>query len=166
MLNETIVMFDLEQTIIDTWSNGEPLFQELRHISIHLSGYRATAKKKLNWGIFSFACDNELEKSQAISMAKYAINSSNEVELLLNTEPVFCPSFEDLTKLPKVAVGLEKWELVNIYGKKIMFEIWARQHMDKDFVLFDDTLEDDITTVTRRDTIMKCRNQQIDFIRI
>ena len=162
MLNETVVMFDLEQTIIDTWSNGVPLISNLNNISHQLVEY----KDFLNWGIFSFACDNELEKSQAISMAKSAIECCDNLKQLLILEPVFCPSFEDLTKLPKVAVGLEKWELVNIYGKKIMFEIWARQHMDKDFILFDDTLEDDITTVTRRDTIMKCRNQQIDFIRI
>lgn len=156
--NETIVMFDLEQTIVDTWSNGVPLISNLNNISYQLVEY----KDFLNWGIFSFACDNESEKSQAISMAKSAIECCDNLKQLLISAPLFCPSFEDLTKLPKVAVGLEKWELVNIYGKKIMFEMWTKQYAGKNFILFDDTLDGNESIIRR----VKGQCQILDFIKI
>lgn len=158
-INETVVMFDLEQTIIDTWRNGEPLISKLNNISYQLIHHY---KDFLNWGIFSFACDNESEKSQAISMAKSAIEHCDNLKKLLIPAPLFCPSFEDLTKLPKIAVGLEKWELVNIYGKKIMFEMWAKQYAGKNFILFDDTLDDNESIIRR----VNNQRQILDFIKV
>jgi len=44
---------------------------------------------------------------------------------------------------------IPKWEIVNFYGKGLMFDLWTRQFPDVDFILFDDVLPDKDSTTIR-----------------
>jgi hypothetical protein len=139
-----MIMFDLENTLIDSWNSKTPLLNNWEiiknHINEHLLIYPYESKF-IDFGVFSFAVDLPHEKPKALAMA------SSVTQYIMN--PDFCPCWQDLEKLINVRVDLQKWEIVNLYQKAGMFDIYTREHPNLDFLLFDDCLPDASNHMTR-----------------
>lgn len=125
-----VVMFDLENTIIDAWGSGVPHLAKIRTINQKLSAVEPYVKA---YGIFSYAIDFEHEKPQGISLAEFAMHC--------HIDKQFVPCFKDLEAcVPLDTAGLTKYDIVHVYGKSIMFPRYCNQFPDCDFILFDDAL--------------------------
>lgn len=126
-----VICFDLENTLINSWNSGLPLDGKIEQIVGYLQGLHMT---QIEFGIFSFAVDFEHEKERAMELAKSCLS----VEI--NKEYVVC--WKELEELCKFRTdSLEKWEIVNLFGKRGMFDKWTRQFPQHDFMLFDDDLD-------------------------
>jgi hypothetical protein len=136
-------MFDLENTLIDSWNSKTPLLNKWEiiknHINEHLLVYPYESQ---DFGVFSFAVDLLHEKPKALAMA------SSVTQHIMN--PDFCPCWQDLEKLIDIRADLQKWEVVNLYQKAGMFDIYTREYPDLDFLLFDDCLPDAFNHMVRR----------------
>jgi hypothetical protein len=129
MERQTIIMFDLEQTIIDSWNSGCPLFKKITFMNNYIN---QLSLDSIKFGIFSFAIDLEHEKQEGINLASH-INR--------NIDPKFVTCWKELEDLCKFKTdSLQKWEIVNLFGKDGMFLLWSNQFPDFDFILFDDAL--------------------------
>ena len=140
-----MIMFDLENTLIDSWNSETPLpskWETIKsQIDTHLLVYPYESKF-IDFGVFSFAVDMPHEKPKALAMA------SSVTQYIMN--PDFCPCWQDLEKLIDIRVDIQKWEVVNLYQKAGMFDIYTRKHPDLDFLLFDDCLPDAFNHMIRR----------------
>ena len=130
-------MFDLENTLIDSWNSGTSLPHKWNHIKAlldtHLS-FSDYPSAKVSFGVFSFAVDHPAEVPRAIELAEQTTQ--------YKMNPNLCPCIEDLEKL--ISPGN-----INLYGKSHMFDLYTRQFPDADFILFDDALPDVFSTTTR-----------------
>jgi hypothetical protein len=111
------------------------------HINEHLLVYPYESEF-VDFGVFSFAVDMPYEKPKALAMA------SSVTQHIIN--PDFCPCWQDLEKLIDVRVDLQKWEIVNLYQKAGMFDIYTSRYPELDFLLFDDCLPDASNHMVRR----------------
>jgi hypothetical protein len=140
-----MIMFDLENTLIDSWNSKIPLLNKWEiiknHINEHLLVY-LYGSEFIDFGVFSFAVDLPHEKPKALAMA------SSVTQHTMN--PDFCPCWQDLEKLIDIRADLQKWEVVNLYQKAGMFDIYTREYPELDFLLFDDYLPDAFNHMVRR----------------
>lgn len=160
-----VIMFDLENTIISTWSNEAPLPHKIEKIYeyIRLQDLLLSAGVDVFYGIFSFAVDHEGEKEKAKRIALNALNDKNIV-----FDDRFITSFNDLEKILNTRVNtdsLQKWEIINVYSKDKMFPIYCDQFPNFDFILFDDALEFQMQHIVRRKEYRQTP-QVIDMIRV
>lgn len=152
-----IVMLDLEGTLIDSWNSGVPLNNKIKEIKRQINNINNVFNSIETYGIFSFAIDHEYEKTQGVAMATHATS------LIFN--PNFVTSFDDLMQICRFQTDqLQKWEIVNLLGKDLMFPMWCLQFPDKDFMLFDDALPQETITLTR--VIDKNNTQIIQMRRV
>lgn len=154
MSRTLVVMLDLEQTIIDSWNSCMLLPRKIaeikRHIKSHVSEHYAIPI--IEYGIFSFAVDRQDEKAQARNIGTMA--GFNLID-----NDFFIPCWTELEELVGISSpSIQKWEIVNMFGKDKMFDLWTRQRPGVDFLLFDDCLPDK-KSITVRDgqTITKIR---------
>lgn len=160
MSRKLMIMFDLEQTLIDSWNSNTPLVSKIETIRHILNVFIMSNEPKyqmrdIEFGVFSFAVDTPEEGPIALKKAFRAI------EYKLN--PNFCPCWQDLEKLIQIREGiLQKFEIINLYGKGAMFDLYTRQFPEYDFLLFDDALGDEQSNLERinkgeMQTIVKVR---------
>lgn len=151
-MRPVIAMFDLENTIIDSWDSRVSLLYKINFINNWLNDFNDSHNINISdYGIFSFAVDNEFEKPQAI-------------DILIDTMHIKCdikwvPSWKDLENILRFRADIQKWELVDLFGKDRMFPIYAAQFPDCDFILFDDTL-------AFKDQIIMRDGQMLRMIRV
>lgn len=145
---QLIVCFDLENTIIDSWNSGCPLKHKILGMHCDMSNLDIH-----DYGIFSFAVDHPGEKEHALVLASFMNKKIN---------PKYVVSWDELEKLCGIS-SLQKWELINIYGKFNMFLKWTLQFPEYDFLLFDDALDFDRQIVIRH---VKNYRQTITFIKV
>lgn len=127
-----IVMLDLENTIVDTWCSQHPLMYKQQDIYDRVQ----TLDGVTGWGVFSYAVELPHEKATGLQIVRDNMPWLTQ----LPTEERWCPCFRDLEKLLRLRMdSLEKWEIVDLYGKEIMLAKWARQFPEFNFALFDDT---------------------------
>lgn len=148
-----VVMFDLEGTLINSWQGKSNLPSKIKFIKDKLNCFLTPS----DFGIFSFAIDHEHEKPEAIIMAEGAINRP--------INPNLVPCFKELENIYRFQTdSLQKWEIVNLLGKDLLFPMWALQFPDKDFILFDDALPQKHIVLIRE--IDKDNIQVIDMWRV
>ena len=141
--NPLVIMFDLENTLVDNWNNGIPLDKKIKVIERKIEKLKNEGHEVIEYGIFSFAVDHAFEKDDAISMVNHIFPN-------LLIKEYYVPCFEDLKKLCNFNINaFQKWELVNLMGKEGMFSLWTEQFPDKDFFLFDDFLRHQLTVIKR-----------------
>jgi hypothetical protein len=132
--NKLVILLDLENTIIDSWSNPIPLPKKIKFIKSQIA---LKYKRHPIFGIFSSAIDNEEEKIQAIRLTEQTVD--------INIISIFVPSFKDmLDYLPFKSNAFQKWEIMNLLGKQGLFYHYTKSYPGHDFILFDDTVEDEI----------------------
>lgn len=155
-----IIMFDLENTLIDSWHSGCILPKKINNINHQLNRIlfvAANFSTPVDFGVFSFAIDNDHEKDHGRMMAQGAINRT------INRD--FVPCFKDLENICRFQTdSLQKWEIVNLMGKDLMFPMWCHQFPDKDFILFDDALPQEKITLMRK--FDKHNTQTIEMRRV
>lgn len=141
-MRTTVVMFDLEATIVDSWNSGCPLLKKIAFMNNHINNiHELTKSDDIKFGIFSFAIDHEHEKPKGISLASH---------IGRDIDPKFVTCWKELEDLCNFRVdNLQKWELVNLFAKDGMFPMWANQFPDLDFILFDDSLQFKFQTIKR-----------------
>ena len=147
------VMLDLENTLIDSWHSGCVLSR--KSAFVHNTIKKILPLKPIaNFGIFSFAIDNDKEIDHGIVLAQMALP-----EFPINKSWVV--PFDKIEQLVKFGCcnDLQKWELINLFGKHDMFLKWAAQFPQNDFILFDDALPFNTETISRD-------KQVIDFFRV
>ena len=146
-----IIMFDLENTLIDSWNSGCVLFKKVSFIKKKIKDLTKDTQDDVIFGVFSFACDLPNDKPKAIKHAEFA----TEVSI----DPNFVVSWNELENLCKFRTdSLQKWEIVNLFGKHGMFDMWTREFPEHSFILFDDALPDKFNTMVRdNQTIIKVR---------
>lgn len=153
-MRELMVMFDLEATVIDSWNSGTPLPQKIDHMNRFINFFVESDQDKHTepkFGVFSFAVDYHNEKDKARLFAAY---TGREIEM----DDKWIPCWKDLEDLLSLRGDIAKWEVVNFYGKGLMFDLWTRQFPDVDFILFDDVLPDkDSTTIRDSQMVRKIR---------
>ena len=157
-MRTTIVMFDLEATIVDSWHSGCPLLKKITFMNSHINNMLHEFERcdpedpeQMKFGIFSFAIDHEHEKQQGINLASHM---GREID------PKFVTCWKELEHLCSFRVdNLQKWELVNLFAKEGMFPMWCNQFPDLDFILFDDSLQ-------FKKTILKRDGQTITMIKV
>ena len=141
-----VIMFDLENTLIDSWNSGVVLARKVLNIERQVNDIQITimdSPHDTQFGVFSFAIDHEIEKNKGRLFAEQAMK--------VNINPAFLPCFKDLENICRFQTdSLQKWEIVNLMGKDLMFPMWCHQFPDKDFVLFDDALPQERITLVRR----------------
>lgn len=162
----TIVMLDLENTLIDSWSSPEALPQKVAWIHDKLSEVASPLDSDFI-GIFSFAVSNKDEKDKALEMAKSAFDGL-DLSISFTDSKKFIVSFDEVEKsLEKFfkfkSDVLETWEIINLFGKEACFEAWSAQFPQFDFILFDDALKFDTKEVRRT---LGQHQQNLTFIRV
>ena len=132
--NKLVILLDLENTIIDSWNNPIPLSKKIKFIKSQIPFIH---ERHPIFGIFSSAIDNEKEKSQAIRLTEEIMN--------VKIEFTHVPSFKNmLDYLPYKSNAFQKWEIMNLLGKQGLFYHYTKSYPGYDFILFDDTVEDEI----------------------
>ncbi len=153
-MRKLIFMFDLEATIVDSWNSACPLYKKIGFINSFINNFMASndgIHEEPIFGVFSFACDTQDEKQIARNLASHTGRKITDDDSLV-------PCWGDLEELVRFRVDLQKWEIVNLFGKDKMFDLWSRQFPDCDFILFDDCLPDkDSTTIRDGQMIRKIR---------
>lgn len=150
-----VLMFDLEQTLINSWGSGTPLPSKINFIKDWINN-NVDPNFLLATGLYSFAIDNDFESPQGIRMADNIITNFNLPIPFVDKDWVF--PFDKmgniLVEIADISVDLQKWELVNLFGKELSFPIITKKWPDHDFVLFDDMLSTD-SVIHRNDQTIR-----------
>jgi hypothetical protein len=151
-MRTTVVMFDLEGTIVDSWNSGCPLHKKIAFMNTFINDLEEKSPlNSIKFGIFSFAVDHEHEKKHGIHLASF---------MHREIDPKFVTSWKELEDLCKFRVdNLQKWELVDLFAKEGMFPMWCNQFPDLNFILFDDSLK-------FKKTVLKRDGQTIIMIKV
>lgn len=135
---KTVVLFDLEDTLIDSWRSGKLLLDKFPKIKEDLNCILHPGAVA---GIFSFAVDNVKEGDEAFNMMKDPIKTHFGLDL--QKEFIFpfdkiCDVLSDETRADMGS--LAKFEIANLLGKEFSFQIFTRAFPGIDFILIDDAL--------------------------
>ena len=157
---KTLVMLDLENTVIESWFEPFPLMDKIRQIHTSL---RIREIQDFELGIFSFAVDKPEEREYALQLASLS-GMPLKVDALV-------PTFPEMTNIAATklnAYGLKslpKSEVVSLLGKDFMFPLWAEtvSHEFDRVVLFDDALRHETTTIVR---FNRGRKQTLEMIKV
>lgn len=159
-MRKLVFCFDLENTLIDSWHSNTPLPSKIEHINRILQDSTDSivhSYECFHYGIFSFAIDHKREKDQAIQMAQDV--------LFKDINSKFVPCFDELMQLCRFDTDtLQKWEIVQLMGKDLIFPMWTLQFPEYDFWLFDDALPQGRIQLIR--TIDKQNTQTITMWRV
>lgn len=141
-LNPLIILFDLENTLVDSWENPIPLPSKIEYIRTILDSL--TFGRSVTYGIFSTAIETIHEIQEGVAMAQQALPN-------LQFSLAWVPIYSDLTALCPVTGDLQKWEVMALIKKQGLIEAYTKlpNHRGNDFALFDDTLEVPKTVITR-----------------
>ena len=137
-MRQTVIMLDLENTIISSWNGRHVLDYKVLKIRKQINSLEL---KNPVFGIFSTAIDNVPEKDIGFNIVKRIM----DVDVDCN----FIPCFDELKDLV-CNDHLQKWEIMQLFGKEGLFDLYTKDFPDYDFVLFDDMLDYDFKTITRQ----------------
>ena len=142
-VRRNICMFDLENTLIDSWGSGAPLEKKIARINTMLVELQFINGKFDAFGLFSFAINDESEKEQALKL----VPSSLGVVI----DPAFVVSCEDMMAFRRFeSMNLVRWQTIGLLGKDHIFPMWCEDYPDCDFTLFDDALQFERLSIVRQ----------------